>query len=133
MSTEALVISSMLVAIPVFISYKDKLDLSRDIIFSVIRAVIQLIIVGYLLDFIFGLEKPIYTILLIIIMIFNASLNTRKKELCIERQLLISFISILVGTSITITVLVLSNAIKFTPSEIIPVAGMVVSNSMVAL
>lgn len=133
MSTEALVISSMLVAIPVFISYKDKLDLSRDIIFSVIRAVIQLIIVGYLLDFIFGLEKPIYTILLIIIMIFNASLNTRKKELCIERQLLISFISILVGTSITITVLVLSNAIEFTPSEVIPVAGMVVSNSMVAL
>ncbi len=133
MSTKALVLSSVLVAIPVFISYKDKLDLEKDIIFSMIRAIIQLIIVGYLLDFIFGLENPIYTIILILLMIFNAALNTKKKEGGIDNQLLISFISILVGTSITMSVLVLSKAIEFTPSEVIPVAGMVVSNSMVAL
>ena len=133
MSTKALVLSSVLVAIPVFISYKDKLDLEKDIIFSMIRAIIQLIIVGYLLDFIFGLENPIYTIILILLMIFNAALNTKKKEGVIDNQLLISFISILVGTSITMSVLVLSKAIEFTPSEVIPVAGMVVSNSMVAL
>lgn len=56
----------------------------------------------------------------------------KKKEI-IENQPFISFISILIGTSITLGVLVLSKAIKFTPSEIIPVVGMVVSNSMVAL
>ncbi|WP_294189526.1 iron export ABC transporter permease subunit FetB [uncultured Clostridium sp.] len=133
MSTESLILSSILVAIPVFISYKDKLDLEKEIIFSMIRAIVQLLIVGYLLNFIFGLKKPIFTIILIIVMVFNAALNTRKKKEIIENQLFISFISILIGTSITLGVLVLSKAIKFTPSEIIPVAGMVVSNSMVAL
>ncbi|MDU5105105.1 iron export ABC transporter permease subunit FetB [Clostridium sp.] len=133
MSTESLILSSILVAIPVFISYKDKLDLEKEIIFSMIRAIVQLLIVGYLLNFIFGLEKPIFTIILIIVMVFNAALNTRKKKEIIENQLFISFISILIGTSITLGVLVLSKAIKFIPSEIIPVAGMVVSNSMVAL
>lgn len=133
MSTKALILSSILVTIPVFISYKDKLDLGKDIIFSMIRAIIQLIIVGFLLDYIFGLENPIYTIALVLLMIFNAALNTKKKEDEIDNQLLISFISILIGTSITMIVLILSKAIKFTPSEVIPVAGMVVSNSMVAL
>lgn len=133
MSTESLILSSILVAIPVFISYKDKLDLEKEIIFSMIRAIVQLLIVGYLLNFIFGLEKPIFTIIIIIVMVFNAALNTRKKKEIIENQLFISFISILIGTSITLGVLVLSKAIKFIPSEIIPVAGMVVSNSMVAL
>ena len=133
MSTESLILSSILVAIPVFISYKDKLDLEKEIIFSMIRAIVQLLIVGYLLNFIFGLEKPIFTIILIIVMVFNAALNTRKKKEIIENQLFISFISILIGTSITLGVLVLSKAIKFIPSKIIPVAGMVVSNSMVAL
>lgn len=133
MSTESLILSSILVAIPVFISYKDKLDLEKEIIFSMIRAIVQLLIVGYLLNFIFGLEKPIFTIILIIVMVFNAALNTRKKKEIIENQLFISFISILIGTSITLGVLVLSKAIKFITSEIIPVAGMVVSNSMVAL
>lgn len=133
MSTKSLILSSILVVIPVFVSYKDKLGLGKDIVFSMLRAVIQLLVVGYLLDFIFGLEKPIYTIGLILVMIFNAALNTRKKERIIENQLLISFFSILIGTSITMSVLILSKAIEFTPSSVIPVAGMVVSNSMVAL
>ena len=133
MSTKSLILSSILVVIPVFVSYKDKLGLGKDIVFSMLRAVIQLLVVGYLLDFIFGLEKPIYTIGLILVMIFNAALNTRKKERIIENQLLISFFSILIGTSITMSVLILSKAIEFTPSSVIPVAGMVVSYSMVAL
>ena len=133
MSTQSLIISSILVAIPIFISYKDKLELGKDIIFSIIRAVLQLLVVGYLLDFIFGLEKPIFIIGLILLMVFNAALNTKKKGESIDNQLLISFISILVGTSITISVLVLSKAIKFNPSEVIPVAGMIVSNAMIAL
>lgn len=133
MSTEALVLSSVLIIIPVFISYKNKLELEKDIIFSVVRAVIQLIAVGYLLDFIFGIEKAIYTIGLVLIMIFNASLNTRKREGDIQNQLFISFISILLGTSITMGILVLSKSIRFVPNEVIPVSGMVISNSMVAI
>ncbi|MDO7203202.1 ABC transporter permease [Paraclostridium bifermentans] len=45
----------------------------------------------------------------------------------------VSFISLIVGSSITLTILVLSGAIKFVPNQIIPVAGMVISNSMVAI
>ena len=66
-------------------------------------------------------------------MIINAAINTKKRGEGIKNVVLISLISIFVGTIITMTVLVLGRAIEFTPNEVIPVAGMVVSNAMVAI
>lgn len=133
MDTISLIIASVLILIPVFISYKEHLGLEKEIIVSILRAIIQLIIVGYILDVIFGLEKPVFTVILVLIMIVNAAVNTRKRGENINKVVQISFLSMLVGTSVTMTVLVLSGAIEFTPNEVIPVAGMVVSNSMVAI
>lgn len=133
MDTISLIFTSVLIAIPIFISYKENLDLEKEIIVSIIRAIIQLIIVGYILDVIFGLEKPIFSIILVLIMIINAAVNTKKRGENINDVVKISFIAMLLGTTITMVVLVISGAIEFTPNEVIPVAGMVVSNSMVAI
>lgn len=133
MDTFSLVIASVLLIIPIFISYKEKLDLGKDIIISVGRAIIQLVIVGYILQKVFDFENSIFTITLIIVMTFNAALNTKKRGENIKDVVLISFISIIIGTTITISVLVLSGAIEFVPSEIIPIGGMIISNSMVAI
>lgn len=133
MDTISLILASFLILIPIFISYKEHLYLEKEIIVSIIRAVIQLIIVGYILDFIFGLEKPIFTVILVLIMIINAAVNTKKRGENIKNVVRISFLSMLFGTIITIMVLVISGSIEFTPNEVIPVAGMVVSNSMVAI
>lgn len=133
MNTLSLMIASVLILIPIFISYKQSLGLEKELFISVIRAVMQLLIVGYILDTIFGMKNSIVTIILVLIMIFNAAINTKNRSGKIKNAITISFISILVGTFITMAVLELSGAIKFTPNEIIPVAGMVVSNAMVAI
>lgn len=133
MDTISLVLASGLIMIPIFISYKEHLGLEKEIIISIVRAIVQLIIVGYILDIIFGLENPIFTVILVLIMIVNASINTKKRGEGIKNVVKISFISILTGTSITMSILVLSGAIDFTPNDVIPVAGMVVSNAMVAI
>ncbi|MEW9078924.1 ABC transporter permease [Terrisporobacter glycolicus] len=133
MKTEALILSSVLIMVPIIISYKEKLELNRDIIVSMLRAVVQLLAVGYILDVIFGLDKLIYTVILVLVMIINAAINTKKKGFTIESQVLISFTSISVGTIITLGILISSKAIGYTPNEVIPVAGMIISNSMVAI
>lgn len=133
MKTEALILSSVLIMIPIIISYKEKLELNRDIIVSMLRAVVQLLAVGYVLDVIFGLDKLIYTVILVLVMIINAAINTKKKGFTIESQVFISFVSISVGTIITLGILISSKAIGYTPNEVIPVAGMIISNSMVAI
>lgn len=133
METMSLIIASILIIIPIFISHKEKLGLEKEIVISMLRAIIQLIIVGYILEFIFGMENPIFTLSLVLIMIINAALNTKKRGEGIKNCEKIAFIAIISGTSITLSVLVISKAIHFVPNEIIPVGGMIVSNSMVAI
>lgn len=132
-SINSLLIASSLVFVSMMFSYFQKLKLEKEIIISVIRAVVQLVIVGYLLQYIFGLQNPIFTTLFVLFMTLNAAYNAAKRGKEIRNGFLISFVSIAVGAGITLAVLVFSGAIQYTPSQIIPVSGMTISNAMVAL
>lgn len=129
----SLLISSSLVLVTLFFSYWQKLKLEKEIIIGVIRAVVQLVMVGYILGYVFGLKSPIFTTLLLLFMIFNASLNAAKRGKAIKNGLIISFLSITVGTVVTLTILILSKTIQYEPYQVIPVSGMIIGNSMVAL
>lgn len=133
MNISSLIIASSLIFISVFFSYFQKLKLEKEILIGVVRAVIQLVIIGYILSYIFGLKNPIFTTLLLLFMIYNASGNAAKRGKGIHKGLTISFIAISCGTIITLGVLVISGAIKYQPYEIIPVGGMIISNSMIAI
>ena len=133
MNPFSLLISSSLVVVALFFSYSQKLKLEKEIIVGVFRAVLQLVIVGYLLNYIFGLKNPIFTTLLLFFMIFNASHNAAKRGKRIKNGFLISFLSIFIGALITLSILVFSGAIEYEPYQIIPVGGMIISNAMVAL
>ncbi|SBW08665.1 putative permease of an ABC transporter (fragment) [uncultured Eubacteriales bacterium] len=66
-------------------------------------------------------------------MIFNAAYNASKRGKEIKNGLLISFVSITAGTGLTLCVLVLSGAIEYQPTQVIPISGMIISNAMIAL
>lgn len=129
----SLILASSLVLISYFFSYWQKLKLEKEIVFSILRAVIQLILVGYVLSFIFGIENPIFTTGLLLFMICNAAYNATKRGKEIQKGFRISFFSIALGTAITLIILLLAKAIEYKPYQIIPVGGMIISNSMVAL
>jgi putative ABC transport system permease protein len=133
LSTSSLIIASSLVLISLFFSYYQKLNLEKETIIGVIRAIVQLTIVGYLLNFIFGLKNPLFTTLLLLFMTTNASFNASKRGKGIKNGFLISFIAIGIGAFITLFILVVSGAIKYEPYQIIPIGGMIISNAMVAI
>lgn len=66
-------------------------------------------------------------------MMLNASYNAAKRGKGIRHSAVISFVAILSGTLITLAVLLLSGILRFVPNQIIPVGGMIISNSMVAI
>lgn len=129
----SLLISSSLVFVTLFFSYWQKLKLEKEVIIGVVRAVVQLIIVGYVLEYIFGFKNPVFTTLLLIFMIFNAAYNAAKRGKAIKKGFFISFLSISIGTIVTLSILVLSKTIQYEPYQIIPVSGMIIGNAMVAL
>jgi putative ABC transport system permease protein len=128
----SLLIASSLVLITLFFSYWQKLKLEKETIIAVVRAVIQLFAVGYVLEYVFGLKNPVFTTLLLLFMTLNAAYNAAKRG-NIKRGLLISFLSIAAGTTVTLSILVFSKTIQYEPYQIIPVGGMIISNAMVAL
>ncbi|MGK3142318.1 iron efflux ABC transporter permease subunit FetB [Pantoea sp. C2G6] len=129
----SLLLSLMLVMIALLISQKEKLGMSKDIIWSVCRAIVQLVIVGYVLKSIFDLNNRWLTILMVLFICINAALNARKRSRNIDHALMISFVAITSGTALTLTILVLSGAIEFIPMQVIPISGMIAGNAMVAV
>ncbi|ORM71584.1 iron efflux ABC transporter permease subunit FetB [Pantoea rwandensis] len=129
----SLLLSLMLVVIALLISQKEKLGMSKDIIWSVCRAIVQLVIVGYVLKSIFNLNNRWLTILMVLFICVNAALNARKRSRNIDNALVISFVAITTGTALTLTILLLSGAIEFLPMQVIPISGMIAGNAMVAV
>lgn len=133
LSIQSLLIASLLVFVSLIFSYSQKLKLEKEIVISVLRAIVQLVAVGYLLQYIFGLNSPVFITLFVLFMTINAAYNAAKRGKNIKNGFLISFISIVFGAGITLSVLVLSGAIQYTASQVIPISGMIISNAMVAL
>lgn len=133
MNSVSLLMSSSLVLITLFFSYWQKLSLEKEIMIGVVRAVVQLVVVGYILEYVFGHRSPVFTTLLLFFMIFNAAYNASKRGKAIKNGLAISFLSITIGATVTLFVLVLSKAIRYEPHQVIPISGMIVGNAMVAL
>ncbi|MGT2887125.1 iron export ABC transporter permease subunit FetB [Streptococcus didelphis] len=132
-STLSLLLASSLVLITLFFSYWQKLGLEKEILISAIRAVIQLLLIGFVLDAIFGYHNPLFTGFLLLFMILNAAYNASKRAQGMADGFKISFIAILSGLSVTLSVLIFSGILKFIPNQMIPVGGMIISNSMIAI
>ena len=132
-STWSLVLALALVLVAVVISQKEKLDLSKDILLAVIRTVIQLIIVGFVLKFIFQVNNVFLTVAMSLFIMFNAAWQANKRNPSEHKHFWHSFLAIFISTSVTGGILILSGAIKFIPSQVIPISGMIASNSMVAI
>lgn len=128
-----LVLSFSLVLVGMFISRKENLGTWKEIIYSVFRAIVQLIIIGYVLTYLFKVNNAIVTIAMVLVIAFNASWNAHKRSNNIPNSLKISLISISVSTSLTLGVLVLAGSIKFIPSQIVPIAGMICGNAMTTI
>lgn len=122
-----------LVFVAFLISFHEKIGLEKDLIIGVLRAIIQLVVVGYLLKFIFHLNHYWLTLIMMLIIIFNAAINAKKRAPGLKNAFVISLLAILTSTGITLGLLVIAGAIKFVPAQIIPITGMIASNSMVAI
>lgn len=132
-TNESLALALILVVVALLVSKKEKLGLEKDIIWSVARAIVQLVIVGYVLKYIFQLNNDWLTVLMVLFICVNAALNAKKRSRNIDNGFVISFIAISVGTTLTLVVLLLSRSIEFLPMQVIPISGMIAGNAMVAV
>lgn len=133
MTNLSLLLTYSLVLIALGISYKEKLGLERELIIGSIRAVIQLVAIGLVLKFVFNVNNTGLTSLILLSMVYNAATVAAKRGQPIPKVRVISFAAIFCGLIVTLAMLLLFQSISYRPSEVIPISGMLVGNSMVAL
>ena len=132
-SNLSLLFASTLVFIALLIDYKEKLGLGKDIFIAAIRTVLQLFIIGYVLSAIFKVDNIIVTSLMVLFIIFNAAYNAGKRAKHLQNGFKISLMAISMGTFLSLAVLFFSGTLKWTPSQIVPITGMIASNAMTAI
>lgn len=132
-SNWSLVFAFALVLVSLAISAKEKLGLSKDILISVVRAIVQLVIIGYLLKAIFKINTFWLTFISTLVIIFNASWNAYGRDPNPHRRLWNSLLAETLGTYLTLAVLLGSGVIKPIPMQVIPITGMIAGNEMVAV
>lgn len=133
MSALSLGMTFSLVIVALVLSYREKVGLERDIIIGSIRAVVQLTVIGFVLQGIFNINNGWLTSIILLVMVYNAAQVAARRGAGIAKARIISFAAIVCGLTVVLGGLVLFGVLNYRPSEVIPVSGMVVGNSMVAL
>ncbi len=129
-----------IVFIPVFIVliilYLWRLE-PGNAIYALARMIIQLLLVGYFLAYLFGSENAWVVVLVLSIMILVSSwIALRTVTLYRQKLYKAALFSILLGGGITLLLItqgVLNLEPWYRPSYMIPIAGMVFANSMTSI
>ena len=119
-----------LVILAAIISRWQAVNLEKQMLIATARAFVQLIAIGFALDLIFAADHPLAILLIISVMISIAghTSGTRAADVPQARRVALSAISI--GALLTLGLLIGLGIFQFTAQETIPIAGMVIGNSM---
>jgi putative ABC transport system permease protein len=119
-----------LVAVAVALSLYERLDLEREIGIAVVRSFVQLAAIGYVIDFIFGLESIGAVALLLAGMVLFAAWTSARRARNVPRAFGVVALAVGVAAVATLGLLLALGVVPATARYLIPLGGMVIGNSM---
>lgn len=119
-----------LVFIAAAISRWQQIDLERQMLLAVGRAFIQLTLIGYALNIIFDANNPVAILLILGMMTAIASYTSGQRGQGTPNAVRVASLAITFGAALTLGLLLGLGIFDFTAPQIIPIAGMVIGNSM---
>lgn len=127
----------MIPVIIVIVIYMRWTEDRTTLFYALFRMLIQLILIGYVLTYIFESKSPYLVVFILSVMLIAASMISLRPLQKRQKSLyLYAFISIIVGgifTLIIVTTGVLELSFWYEPRILIPLAGMIFANSMNAV
>lgn len=131
MSLLALSFTLLFVMITMLVSVWQKLGLERDIAIGTIRSAVQLLLVGYVLQFVFNTKNVLLIALIVLFMLTIACLNAAKRGAGLRG--IVWRVAAAIGTTelLMMGLLIGFGIIEATAQYIIPISGMTIGNAMV--
>ncbi len=119
-----------LVAVAVALSLYERLGLQGDIGVAVVRSFVQLTAIGFVIQFVFGLENIGYVALLLAGMVAFGGWTSSRRAEGVPRAFVLATAAIGVAAVVTVGLLLLLQIVPPTARYLIPLGGMVIGNSM---
>ena len=127
MRFDLIAFSFILVLIPLIISYKYKIGIEKELFINSLRAFLQLTALGFVLGFIFKIKNPLFYIPIVLLMLLYSAYIAQKRS---RFGFKAAFYSLTLSTVIILTTLIMLKIISLKPNEFIPIAGMIIGNSL---
>lgn len=124
----AIAVSLMVLAI--ILAMWQRAGTEKEMIYGTVRSFVQLVAVGYALEFIFGLENIFAIIGTMILMMLVGAYTAGKRAEHIKNGFILSFIAIFAGSLVTLGIMLSLGIIKAKAQYMIPLGGMIIGNSM---
>lgn len=119
------------VLIALLLSVWQKLGLEKEIAVGTIRSTVQLMIIGYVLQFVFHSDQVAFILILILMMIIVAAWNATQRGERLPGIFWRIALSLTITEVVTMGLLVALDLVSPTPQYLIPMSGMIIGSSMV--
>ena len=122
-------LSLCLVAVAVAVSRWQKVGLEGDMVVATVRSFVQLVAVGYILDFTFKGHGWV-TVLALGVMVGTASLTSAARARRVPGAWMVAVVSIAAAAAGTLGVLALLRIVPISARALIPLGSMIISSAM---
>ncbi|HSM65521.1 MAG TPA: iron export ABC transporter permease subunit FetB [Ilumatobacteraceae bacterium] len=131
--TWGLAASGILVVVAVAISLWRQLGLERSLLWSALRALVQLLLVGWVLQFVVDPDDPlVFSALWLLAMLAFAAYSTSRRAADVPRVVPLSLLAYTASAIVVLGVLFGFGIYEVEGRTLVPLAGMVVGNSLAA-
>ncbi|MCA1021377.1 iron export ABC transporter permease subunit FetB [Halobacillus litoralis] len=132
-SNQSLLFLVIFVIVPLALSYFYQLGVSKNVLWSTFRGTVQLFAIGYILTFLFELPASYGIPFMLSVMIIIATFHARQRGKELPYVGYVLFAGLVAIEAGVLGLWLVFDMIQFKPSEVIPMSGMVIGNSMTAM
>nr|MBN2278285.1 iron export ABC transporter permease subunit FetB [candidate division Zixibacteria bacterium] len=125
-----ILMAAVLVAVAFILTRIKTIPVEKEIMLGSVRAFVQLIAVGYALDFIFKTESIWLIILSVAVMMVVGAYTSGQRAEHFRGGFKIALVALSAGSIITLGLMLALRIITIEARYIIPLAGMIISNAM---
>ncbi|MDH5542212.1 MAG: iron export ABC transporter permease subunit FetB [Nitrospinota bacterium] len=125
---------ALLFGIVIALSIKEQLGIEKTFLHAAVRCVVQLLLVGYIIEYIFALNRWYFVVLLIITMsVIAATAGSQRMTSRVKNVGLYVWFAIFTGTIVNtfiVTEVILKIEPWYDPRYLLPLAGMIMGNAL---
>ena len=118
-----------LVAVAMVVSWRRRVGLEQDMLVATVRSFLQLVAVGYVLDFVFG-GHGAFTLVVLVVMLGTATLTSGSRAKRVPRARWVAAASVAVAAAATLGFLTALRIVPTSSRAVIPLGSMIISAAM---